>query len=428
MNHLDKSRIERRVFSRRDRPVTLEQRVGSEYPFIVGEAAVYYEPGNPGTEFDVFGDGYMIERLAPGCFDRALRDMDVCALFNHDPNLVLGRKSSGTLRLGTTDIGLHYEITPGNTMIAKDVVEHLRRGDITGSSFSFLPVKQELIPQPNGKVVRILEDVDLFDVGPVLTPAYSGASAGLRALGDQSRLRAEVAGLLRTQRGIAPAAYDVVQARARAVEVEMDAFAGGMTSRAERPSIQLQSVLLPVSKFTESEARRWCSAKGFLAGKPDKTRNYYRFAQCKPSECTSDPFTLTLDKDRGVQAVVFQRMDPAINAPFTHTSSVSDTEPSWGHVETSKLPRAAFADPGDPDQPDTWRFAHHWIDGATETDATGRASNGTMYLHRAGLTAAMSAANDLPRDDPERGSILEHLAQHARALGQGDATTGVSAA
>jgi HK97 family phage prohead protease len=52
---------------------------------------------------------------------------------------VLGRNKSGTLRLSVDGIGLRYEIDPPDTQAARDLIESLRRGDVSGSSFAFLP-------------------------------------------------------------------------------------------------------------------------------------------------------------------------------------------------------------------------------------------------------------------------------------------------
>jgi HK97 family phage prohead protease len=127
-----------------------------------------------------------------GCFDRTLREMDCAALFNHSPDQVLGRKSAGTLRLGVTELGLQYQITPPETQLGRDLATSIKRGDITGSSFSFIPRKYRNIPQMNGKMIRELHDVDLYDVGPVTFPAYASTTAGVRAMGDLAELRKQI--------------------------------------------------------------------------------------------------------------------------------------------------------------------------------------------------------------------------------------------
>ena len=54
--------------------------------------------------------GLFRERIAPGAFREAIARDDVRALFNHNPDLVLGRKSAGTLTLREDAKGLHYTV------------------------------------------------------------------------------------------------------------------------------------------------------------------------------------------------------------------------------------------------------------------------------------------------------------------------------
>jgi HK97 family phage prohead protease len=174
---------ERRSCSHPDAAARIETRDDGK-PVIVGYAAVYHRAADPGTEFVLYedpGDGFrFVERIAPGAFDRAAREDDVRALFNHDPDHVLGRAKAGTLRLTVDERGLRYEIDPPDTQTARDVTESLRRGDISGSSFAF-NIRGETVEKSPKLWVRTLTDVDLYDVGPVTYPAYKGTEAGVRS-------------------------------------------------------------------------------------------------------------------------------------------------------------------------------------------------------------------------------------------------------
>ena len=64
------------------------------------------------------------------------------------------------MKLSTDAQGLRYQILTGNTTVARDVCEHIRRGDVVGSSFSFQVRKQSLIEEKDGSFVIVLEDVD----------------------------------------------------------------------------------------------------------------------------------------------------------------------------------------------------------------------------------------------------------------------------
>ena len=159
---------------------------------IDGIAAVYYD-GTPETEYEIW-DG-LIERIMPGAFDAVIADgHDVLALFNHERSSLLGRVAAGTLELSSTKKGLAYRISPGATTIATDVLEHVRRRDVTGSSFSFQPLKETWEHDTKRKLdVVAVEKVTVADVGPVTLPAYKSTEAEVvearDCLGVATRLR-----------------------------------------------------------------------------------------------------------------------------------------------------------------------------------------------------------------------------------------------
>ena len=92
----------------RDTAARVELRVNEDGTSVLfGYAAVFPD----GTEKSVYRYGSVTETITPGAFARALRDkQDVRALFNHDSGNLLGRISSGTLRLVEDQTGLRYEI------------------------------------------------------------------------------------------------------------------------------------------------------------------------------------------------------------------------------------------------------------------------------------------------------------------------------
>jgi uncharacterized protein len=156
---------------------------------IVGLAAVYYNSSDPAATQYQLWDNYF-ERILPGAFDRAVKEDDVRALQNHDPRLLLGRSAAGTLQLEVTSEGLAYRISPPNTQVGKDTITLLERGDLDGSSFAFLPSTggvewtEERVKIGGNEItiyIRNIKDVELFDVGPVTYPAYTGTSAGTRS-------------------------------------------------------------------------------------------------------------------------------------------------------------------------------------------------------------------------------------------------------
>lgn len=142
-------------------------------PRIIGHAAVFDREADIG--------GWFLETVAPGAFRRAIMEDDVRALFNHDPNFVLGRNRAGTLKLSEDDVGLAIDIAPPNTQFARDLVLSIERGDISQMSFGFY-VRKEEWDETGDILKRRLLEVELFDVSPVTFPAYPQTDVGLRTL------------------------------------------------------------------------------------------------------------------------------------------------------------------------------------------------------------------------------------------------------
>lgn len=142
-------------------------------PKLVGHAAVFDQKAELWPGFS--------EIVAPGAFSKSLGN-DVRALFNHNPDIVLGRTRSKTLRLAEDAQGLAVEISPPPTTAARDVVEMIRRGDVSQMSFGFRTVKDRWERDEEGNVTRTLIEVELFDVSPVTFPAFPQTDVALRSL------------------------------------------------------------------------------------------------------------------------------------------------------------------------------------------------------------------------------------------------------
>ena len=132
------------------------------------------------------------EIILPNAFSDVL-DNDVRALYNHDSNYLLARTTSGTLELKEDEKGLYYRFEMPNTSYGNDMLELFRRGDLSQSSFGFT-VEKDSWRMEDGQHVRYIERVgSLFDVSPVVYPAYTAASSGLRSAEPNGEGAAEVA-------------------------------------------------------------------------------------------------------------------------------------------------------------------------------------------------------------------------------------------
>lgn len=149
---------------------------GDEKPKIRGHAAVFER-----KSVELWG---FKEKIRKGAFENSIKTSDVRALFNHDPNYVLGRNISGTLTLSENENGLYVEIDPPDTQWARDLQESIRRGDIDQMSFGFRTIKDEWDQADPNNVTRTLVEVELFDVSPVTYPAYPQTDVGIRSAED----------------------------------------------------------------------------------------------------------------------------------------------------------------------------------------------------------------------------------------------------
>lgn len=144
-------------------------------PILEGHVAVFNQLS------DDFG-GWR-EKIAPGAFKETIGVQDIRALWNHENDLVLGRKSAGTLELMEDDIGLAFKNRPPDTTWFKDRIVSLKRKDVTGASFGFYTDADEWGTESDGTRVRTLKKVTLVEVSPGVTfPAYPQTDVALRSL------------------------------------------------------------------------------------------------------------------------------------------------------------------------------------------------------------------------------------------------------
>lgn len=113
------------------------------------------------------------EQIMPGAFAQTIAEDDIMALFNHDPNEVLGRNRAGTLQLTEDGQGLSMLVQAPDTQGARDLMTLIERRDITGASFAFrVPTGGDRWERTDAFDLRTLLFVRLRDVSPVTYPAY----------------------------------------------------------------------------------------------------------------------------------------------------------------------------------------------------------------------------------------------------------------
>ena len=170
-----------------------ESRTVEGTPIVFGVRSVNLTPWSDTRE--------VYEILEPGCITNdLLKRSDVVLNLNHSNMVpdVLGRcrNGKGTLALELRENNVDCRCDLPNTSNANDVLELMRRGDITGMSFAFEDdwqdsengVSYERTNETHdGKEVwlrHVKRITALYDVAIVTHPAYEQTSVGTRETGD----------------------------------------------------------------------------------------------------------------------------------------------------------------------------------------------------------------------------------------------------
>lgn len=124
--------------------------------------------------------GGFVEEVDAAAFDTTLTTgRDILGAVNHDLNWLIGTTESGTLTVETDDIGLRYEMAldladPDAVRLAAKV----KAGKMRGSSFSFATREDDWSTTDQGFPLRRLLAVELYELGPVASPAYLSTKDG----------------------------------------------------------------------------------------------------------------------------------------------------------------------------------------------------------------------------------------------------------
>ena len=126
------------------------------------------------------------EIIAPGAFDGVIERSDVKALLDHNAErgiLARSRNGKGSLSLELDERGLKYSFDAPHTNLGDEVVEGLKRGDYSQSSFAFTVESESWTKEEDGSYLRTINKIgNLYDVSIVANPAYTDTSVALRSL------------------------------------------------------------------------------------------------------------------------------------------------------------------------------------------------------------------------------------------------------
>ena len=172
---------------------------------IVSDLAIrQQEDGKPSrvitgyaSKFETWSEpiyGWFVEKIARGAFEKT--DMsDGIMVFNHDISGVLARTTSGTLKLTVDEVGLRFEFDSPETTLGNDMLELVRRGDISKCSFKFVVETDEWrYADDKNKLEydeRTVKSIaKLYDVSLVTYPAYKDTEASVREHLEQRKREA----------------------------------------------------------------------------------------------------------------------------------------------------------------------------------------------------------------------------------------------
>lgn len=128
------------------------------------------------------------EMIMPGAFDGLIITQDVVGLYNHaEASGILARSVNGigSMELKIDDYGLYYSFNAPDTNLGRDVLESLKRGDISSSSFAFIVEMggEKWTKNADGSYNRVISKIGkLVDISLVVRPGYKDAVVSMRGL------------------------------------------------------------------------------------------------------------------------------------------------------------------------------------------------------------------------------------------------------
>jgi uncharacterized protein len=234
-----------------------------------GYGAVFSTP----TRIDSW-EGTFDEDIARGAFKKSLAERTPVLQFDHGRHPMVGSIPLGSFEaLSEDESGLHVVARLHDNWLVQPVRDAIKSQAIPGMSFRFSVVKDEwrdaagkVIPadqveralmrsdrnDPNSIPKRTLREVKLYEVGPVVFPAYAETSVGVRSrelaetLLSDPQVRAEVARALvgtPSESGEAEGASDEGRAAAPAEEPPAVALPHVPSPAARERALRLSGVI-----------------------------------------------------------------------------------------------------------------------------------------------------------------------------------------
>jgi hypothetical protein len=183
------------------RAVTFEMRAdtpGDGFT-LEGYGAVFDEP----TRIDSW-EGKFDEVIARGAFSKTIKTRKPVLQFDHGRDAATGSVPIGAVEeLREDKHGLFVRARMHDNARVEPIRQAIASGAIDGMSFRFRVLREEW-DESGDTPLRTINEVELFELGPVVFPAYEATTVGVRTLladlvaGERDQLladlRAEIAG------------------------------------------------------------------------------------------------------------------------------------------------------------------------------------------------------------------------------------------
>lgn len=164
---------------------------------LEGYAAVFGDP----TSINSLSEGTFNEQIVRGAFKKTLRDRTPVLQFDHGQDLRTGSVPIGSIEeMREDDTGLFVRAGLFDNPVVEPIRQAIEGRAINGMSFRFETMRDEwrdnagkvikgnelqtLLwnPGERGPLQRTVREVKLFELGPVVFPAYQGTSVGVRSI------------------------------------------------------------------------------------------------------------------------------------------------------------------------------------------------------------------------------------------------------
>lgn len=166
---------------------------------LEGYAAVF----NEWTDIDSW-EGTFRERIAPGAFKKTLSERTPILQFDHGTHPLIGSLPLGVFTsLKEDETGLRVKARLSDNWLVEPIRDAIRDGAIQGMSFRFRVIRDTWKKGVGNTAERTINEVALYEAGPVVFPAYEATTVGVRSREiltalDDPEVRVELARCLLT--------------------------------------------------------------------------------------------------------------------------------------------------------------------------------------------------------------------------------------